>query len=285
MIDPYCQTVDSLGVFIPAEPVQHQEEQYDPAGHDLLVRMQRDHFWYRGRHRFLLKAVQRWAVPRFPSGTRPSIADLGGGCGGWVKYLSDHNPWPDCEIGLTDSSVEALGMAKPLLPKEIKLYQTDLMNLQWQERWDIVFLLDVLEHLPEPEAAFLEIKKSLKPGGLLFVTVPALQAFWSIVDEFGHHQKRYHIKDFEPLAKSTGMELLDSRYFMFFLSPLVYLSRVARKNSINDAESLREFNKKHHAVPPKLLNELLAGVFRAETPVGHHVRFPWGTSAFSVFMK
>lgn len=285
MKEVYWESSENGGVYLPPQSITHHEEMYDSAGHDVLFRMQRDHFWYRGRHRFLLDAVHRWALPRFPKETQPSVVDFGGGCGGWVKYLSDRNPWPGSEVCLTDSSVEALRMAKPLLPEGTKLFQTDLMNLQWQERWDIIFLLDVLEHLPEPEKALMEIKKSLKPGGLLFITVPALQVFWSIVDEFGHHQKRYHVNDFEPLAKSTGMELLDARYFMFFLSPLVYLSRVTKKKiPIHDSE-LQEFIRKHHQVPPKMINEILARFFCAETPIGHFMKFPWGSSAICVLLN
>jgi hypothetical protein len=40
-----------------------------------------------------------------------------------------------------------------------------------------------------------------------------------------------------------------------------------------------------HRVPPAALNALLAGVFAAETPLGHGLRFPWGTSILGVFRK
>ncbi|MBN8900772.1 MAG: hypothetical protein J0H57_07010, partial [Rhodospirillales bacterium] len=62
--------------------VVHRDEEYDSREFAMLRRMQGGHFWYRGRHRFLLHAVRRHAP-------RPARAvDLGGGCGGWVDYLA-----------------------------------------------------------------------------------------------------------------------------------------------------------------------------------------------------
>jgi len=45
--------------------------------------MQERHFWYRGRHRFFLEAVNRY-LPK--SGQQFSAIYLGGGSG-WVRYL------------------------------------------------------------------------------------------------------------------------------------------------------------------------------------------------------
>lgn len=39
-------------------------------------------------------------------------------------------------------------------------------------RLDCILLLDVLEHLPEPDQCMAEIRRVLKPGGLLIIQVP-----------------------------------------------------------------------------------------------------------------
>jgi len=230
-IDPY-RLDDLTGVMVPPAPIAHRDDRYDTRGHDSLLTMQRDHFWYRGRHRFLLRAVRRWALPRFPSDSRPRVIDVGGGCGGWVRYLADHAVWPDAELALSDSSAHALQLAAPSLPKQVGLYQADLLNLGWRGRWECGFLLDVLEHIPDHEAALGQLLEAVVPGGLLFVTVPALMSFWSFVDEAGHHQRRYARSDFPSLAAATGWELLDGRYFMFLLSPLLWLSRAANQRKV-----------------------------------------------------
>ena len=34
-------------------------------------------------------------------------------------------------------------------PSADGIHQIDLMNLGWRERWDVAFLLDVIEYLPD----------------------------------------------------------------------------------------------------------------------------------------
>lgn len=285
MTDSYTADPSRPWLYLPPRAVDHDEAHYESHGYEVLLKMQKEHFWYRGRHRFLNKAVQKWAKPLFPSEQSPEMIDLGGGCGGWVNNLYNQKYWSKPDIALGDSSIHALEMAHGTLPGHVKCYQTDLMNLQWNGRWDIAFLLDVLEHLPEPAQALSQIAAALRPGGLLFVTVPALQFFWSFVDEFGHHQKRYHRKDFQPLARESGFEIMDCRYFMFLLSPLVYLSRNGGSSREMNTEERKAMTLKLHQVPPRWLNSALAMIFQLETPLGHMVSFPWGTSLLCVLQK
>jgi 2-polyprenyl-3-methyl-5-hydroxy-6-metoxy-1,4-benzoquinol methylase len=81
------------------------------------------------------------------------------------------------ELALADSSRKALELAGPVLPAGTTRYQVDLLNLHWRERWDVIFLLDVIEHIPQDELVMHEIARALKPGGFLFLTTPALERF------------------------------------------------------------------------------------------------------------
>jgi hypothetical protein len=58
MADTYYQP-DMDGIRKPPIPVMHRDEEYDRDGFGVLLQMQQDHFWYRGRHRFLLASVQK----------------------------------------------------------------------------------------------------------------------------------------------------------------------------------------------------------------------------------
>src|SRR4051794_37750950 len=108
--------------------------------------MQERHFWYRGRHRFLNDIVHRsWGSSFLArnSGASPRAIDLGGGCGGWVKYFDATRRFPVAEIAMGDSSLVALKYAAEVLPAHVTRYQIDVLNLQWNDRWELVFLLDV----------------------------------------------------------------------------------------------------------------------------------------------
>ncbi len=284
--DPY-RPDPSTRLMIPPLAVAHRDDRYDPRGHDALLAMQRSHFWYRGRHRFLLQGVRRWALPRFATESRPRVIDLGGGCGAWIRLVAEHAIWPGAELALGDSSTHALTLAATALPEAVGLYQADLLDLHWRDRWDCVFLLDVLEHVPDHEEALRQIQQATAPGGLLFITVPALMAFWSFVDEAGHHQRRYERGDFPRLAAATGWSLLDCRYFMFLLSPLLWLTRQRNRRTLDglSPDERLKLAQQADATPPALLNEPLAAIFAAETPLGHWLRFPWGTSLLAVLRK
>jgi SAM-dependent methyltransferase len=212
--------------------------------------------------------------------------DLGGGCGGWMSYLHQRLPGAFCELALADSSLLALKMASAVIDESIRRFQIDLLDLQWNERWDVAFLLDVLEHIPLDEQVLRQIWQSLKPGGLLFVTTPALQAFWSHNDEMVHHVRRYSRADFSRLAAAAGFESCSSRYFMFLLSPLLLASRLNRVDPAKlTREQIHDYLKRTHRIPPAWLNLLLTSIFAAETPLGHWLRFPWGTSILGVLRK
>lgn len=270
------------GIHQPPTQVQHRDEDYAETGFDTLSMMQQRHFWYRGRHRFLLGSLDRFRPQDAPPW---ACVDLGGGVGGWVQYLSDRRPDLFRPLALADSSRVALQMAGGSLPEGVARFQVDLMNLGWTEHWDIAFLLDVIEHLPDDLRALREAGRALKPGGLLFVTAPALPQFWSYNDEVAHHLRRYTRRDFVRLAEQSGLLLCDVRYFMFLLSPLYWLARRRPGVAALTEKEKRDLAIRGHRIPPRLVNAALTAIFAAETPVGHWVRWPWGTSILGVFRK
>ena len=69
-------TLANDGIHEPTTPVHHRDDEYPEDGFTTLWAMQERHFWYRGRHRFLLHALDRHR----PRSSSPLAAvDLGGG--------------------------------------------------------------------------------------------------------------------------------------------------------------------------------------------------------------
>ena len=276
--EPYAPGGD--GIRRPRTEVAHRSDEYDEANYRQLVRMQREHFWYRGRHRFVLRAL------REHSAMCGSAVDLGGGCGGWVRYLHERAPHAFGELALADSSARGLALAEPLIGGFASRYLVDLLQLGWRDRWDVATLLDALEHVPEDLQVLQQVHRALRPGGVLLVTTPALQRFWSYNDELVHHVRRYSRADFARLAREAGFELVRSRYFMFFLSPLLLISRWRRVDvAAMTPEQVQAMRDRTHRVPSAPVNLALGAVFAAETPLGHWLPFPWGTSVLGVFRK
>ena len=248
--------------------------------------MQARHFWYRGRHRFILHFTRDIARRLGEAGRRLDGVDLGGGCGGWISYLEARAGSEFNEIALADSSSTALSLAADVIPATARRYQIDLLDLQWAERWDIAFLLDVLEHIDDDETVLRQIRRALRPGGFVILTTPALERFRSSVDDITHHVRRYSRDDFTRLAARTGLDLIVSRYFMFFLSPLMWLARLNGPDpAAMTPEAIRRYLDRSDRIPVAPLNLVLAGIFGAETPLGAWCPFPWGTSVLAVLRR
>ena len=260
----------------------HRDHEYPEDHLELLRQMQESHFWYQGRHRFLLESFDRF-LP-FPQ-EKVRLVDLGGGCGGWLRYIFDRGRGPFARAVLADSSPRALEFAAGVLPPAIEKIRIDLMDLQLEGGWNVAFLLDVIEHLPEDTKVLRQAARILAPKGFLFLTVPAFPLFWSVNDELACHLRRYRRKNLVRLAREADLVLLDSRYFMFFLSPLYLLSRLWLGRRAVSARAREQAFRSMHQTPPSWLNHLLALVFSWESPLGHRLRFPWGTSLLGVLQK
>ncbi|GAA0714566.1 class I SAM-dependent methyltransferase [Dokdonella soli] len=277
---------DENGILVPANRSKPPSYDFNEAAFDDMLLMQREHFWYRGRHKFLLKVFESELARRFKDRDDLRAIDLGGGCGGWVEYLHDRIPRRFRELALGDGSMRALALAEPVVGAFAERYQIDLLNLAWSEDWDVVFLLDVLEHVPDHVEALRQVRKSLRPGGLLFVAVPALEFFWSYNDELAGHQRRYSRKDFQALSAQVDMELLRTNYFMFFLSPALFLSRMLFKpGKSSTAEEIQAHLENSHRVPSKLVNSLATRIFSLEAGLVDKLALPWGTSILAVFRR
>jgi ubiquinone/menaquinone biosynthesis C-methylase UbiE len=78
-----------------------------------------------------------------------------------------------------DVKLQASEFVKALVPKaqklnpDVKVTQESVYDLKHKDNtFDIVFLLEVLEHLDFPDQALKEIQRVLKPGGYLILGVP-----------------------------------------------------------------------------------------------------------------
>ena len=274
------------GIFVPRQPLRHRDEEYDEQHFNLLLQMQREHFWYRGRHQLLLNVLKAEVGRGFGAAPALQAIDMGGGCGGWLAYLHARAPGMFQQLALGDSSLRALTLAGPVVGGFAARYQIDLLDLAWSEAWDVVFLLDVLEHVPDHRAALRQIRQSLRPGGLLFVTTPALKAFWTHNDELVHHQRRYSAQDFKDLSGEVGLRLLRADYFMFLLSPALLLSRLLfRPAAAATAEQRQAHLARTHVIPARPINAALSAIFGIEARLINRARFPWGTSILAIMQR
>lgn len=99
------------------------------------------------------------------------LFDVGAATGFFLKIAQNR--------GYSVSGVEMSDYAALMARKSgIEVYSGDLMSLSLRNQsFDIVTMLDVLEHMTEPLVELLEVKRILKPDGLLVINAPNGQSF------------------------------------------------------------------------------------------------------------
>jgi SAM-dependent methyltransferase len=77
-------------------------------------------------------------------------------------------------------------------------------------QYDLVLMLDVLEHVEDDRATLREaVTELLKPGGWMLLSVPAGQALFSRHDGLLGHKRRYAPARLRALAKDSGLAIVD----------------------------------------------------------------------------
>lgn len=77
---------------------------------------------------------------------------------------------------------------------------------------DGIFLIDVLEHLEDDRMFLRQFHQKLKPGGRLFVYVPARMELFSAFDKKIGHVRRYHKGELRKKALEAGFAIEILRY-------------------------------------------------------------------------
>jgi len=92
------------------------------------------------------------------------------------------------------------------------------------ERFDYCVSVNVLEHLPDDDAALRALRARLAKGGRALVYVPAFPLLWTLNDTFVGHQRRYRRESLAASFRAAGFAVDDVRYVdsLGFLAALVY---------------------------------------------------------------
>ena len=78
----------------------------------------------------------------------------------------------------------------------------------------------------EDEASLASIRKKLKPGGKILLTVPANPWMWSAHDTAHHHHRRYTIAGLKDVATKAGLKVHLMSHFNSLLFPVAALARI-----------------------------------------------------------
>lgn len=145
----------------------------------------------------------------------------------------------------------------------------DLSGLN--ERFDLICLFDVLEHIEQDSATLRALSSLLKPDGVFMLTVPSHQWMWGPHGSHFYHQRRYTHGHLAECCAHTGLVVSRLSYFNTLLFPLVVVARAVERLTGRKSEAATE-------VPTTLLNSTFRFVFSLKHHSMPFIRLPFGLS-------
>lgn len=238
----------------------------DRSLYDEFYRIEADNWWFAARREIVLdQLLRRYGKTR----SDLKILDAGCGTGLMLEYLKRFG-----SVEGLESSDDAVRYCRERYGDAVAVKMGSIAEdpLFAKESFDVVTLLDVLEHIEDDVSALANINELLVCGGILICTVPAFPFLWGGHDVLNRHKRRYRLRELEKKLAAAGLEVETISYYNTFLFPFVALKRLltprsARMEPKSDFESY-----------PHWLNRLLKGVFASEKYFLRCLRFPFGVS-------
>jgi SAM-dependent methyltransferase len=214
---PAQKAETDLGVPAGAIDTAFSTSQYDesyPEGYE-------NHFWNLARTNIVLNALQRNVAKT------DIILEVGCGRGLYVAKARQ-------------AGFVALGcdLGRPRVHDEVANYVqvgTDFRDLDPAILATVsaVLVLDVLEHLEDPDDFLKQLLATMPALHTIIATVPARKELWSNYDEHFGHFRRYAKSELESLMRSAGFKQVESRYFFRFLYlPMWLLANIQGNRSV-----------------------------------------------------
>jgi SAM-dependent methyltransferase len=179
-----------------------------------MARLEDDHWWFRARRDILDRAVAR-----FVGKTELSLT-VGVGIMREAEMLAKRTRLVAIDRARIDPRCLEVALSA----------QADATAIPFGDSvFDAVFLFDVLEHVDEESKALSEIRRVLRPGGKLLVTVPAFMFLFGLQDEVSEHKRRYRRGPLVNLLRRSGFQVNYASYFNTLLFPPIAAIRVFRR--------------------------------------------------------
>jgi len=233
-----------------------------------IASLEKNSWWYRARRDLLNKILNNF-------NTNFEIAlDAGCGVGSNFEVLKKYSK---TVLGI-DISTDSLLFCSS---KDYdRLTQVAISNFDSDTKFDLIILLDVLEHIEDDLSAVKNLYSHLKKNGVLVISVPAHSFLWNINDIFSHHLRRYSIKEVKRIVGACNLRILKLSYWnqFMFIPVLLYCM-------MNKLTGREEKPRNNLTIIPNLFNEILCRAVKLENALLMKFGLIIGVSIFCICRK
>jgi SAM-dependent methyltransferase len=233
--------------------------------YDRMAELDSRHWWYRARREILADLIKR----RIPLPENPRILEIGCGTGHNLVMLKRFGAVDAIEIDPAARAIAGKRLGRAVMEAPLPA----LTGVE-ERAYDLVAILDVLEHVEEDREALESIARRLRPGGRILIAVPAHPWMWSAHDVVNHHKRRYTRKTLRAVVAEAGLKLEMMSFFNSLLFPLAATARMAGK--------VRRKEDSDDKLPPRPLNAIFEAIFGLERYAIGRMPFPPGVSLVAI---
>lgn len=163
----------------------------------------------------------RWIYDQFRDQLKGEVLEIGSGIGNISRLaIEDKHP-----VTLSDYNKEYCELLKEKFAGNEsvnEVLQIDLLHpdfktqfSSYKEKFDSIFLLNVIEHIQDDELAIANCRYLLKQEGHLIVLAPAYSWLYCRLDKELGHYKRYSLKSMSALLQKQNFVIESGVYFNF----------------------------------------------------------------------
>ena len=243
----------------------------DSEAYEEMISLQEQHWWFVARRKIVQSFLKKHMSNKFEA----NVLEIGCGVGGNVELLGTAGRY----LGI-DMHMPAIEYCSQKFPKFdfICSRVEDISNELYANKFDSIFILDVLEHIHDEKVILAAARSYLKIEGKILVTVPAYQFLWAPHDDFVHHVRRYTKRRLRKVLEESGYKVERISYFNTLLLLPAIIQRLTTK-------LLNRKLSTHLTTPPRPINWIFKEIFSQETRILKHLNSPAGLSIIAVVTK
>ena len=237
--------------------------------------LEREHWWFVVRAGIIKDRI----APYLNNQKSCKILNIGAATGSTSELLSQFG-----EVTSIEYDADCCAFTRERT--NLQVQHGSILDLDFPDNnFDLVCAFDVIEHVEDDQLAVEEMQRVCKPGGLVYITVPAYNFLWSEHDEVNHHFRRYTLGGLKKLFDRKRVKFLYHSYFNSLLFIPIATFRLLSKmipsswyrkgagadNTILDNDSI--------------VNKILFQIFNMERKLLKVMKFPFGVSIMLLLRK
>ncbi len=236
------------------------------------------HWWFASRTRAILAYLDRYVG----AGKGLQVLDVGCGAGNMMHHLAHYG-----HVVGVDNNPKPLEVARQR-GLDVRAGTADALPFGESE-FDLLTVLDTVEHVPAEARVFEECHRVLRRGGKVLITGPAFMFLWSRNDVINMHQRRYTVSELRGKLEAHGFKVLRISYNNFFIFPLAALLILLRRGRAEPELASPHFDEDAYQVEMEpaspTVNRVLTFVGKIEVALLKRVSLPFGTSIIAIAEK